>query len=145
MRQSVIPIILVAGLLGACSKPSAIVAAQANGGSVQICISASGLTPNGPVAVHALWPTGPVEPIGNSTAYADGNYSQMATIERGRCAPIGQSPNVSYPDVDVFVADVTTSGIVVGPVNQGYFCPSIQPQPGPDPNWAKCCAKTGAC
>jgi hypothetical protein len=148
MRQSAVAMaLLAAGLLSACgsSKPTGIVAAQANGGSVQICVNASGLTPNGAVAVHALWPSPPIEPISapGATASSTGTYNQLTAVERSRCSPVGTPP--SYPDVDFFIADLATSNLVIAPVKQGYFCPSVTPQPGPDPNWAKCCAGSGLC
>jgi len=127
MRQSAIAMILVAGLLSACGKPSGIVGAQVNGNSVQICVSASGLTPNGAVAVHALWPTPPIEPISapGATASSTGTYSQVTAIERSRCSTLGATAKDGPADVDFFIADLATSSLVIAPVKQGYFCPTI--------------------
>lgn len=150
MRLATVAFVLsLTGLLGACSKPSGVVAAQTNGDSVQICINASGLTANGPVSVHALWPSPPILPIGSAAALANGTYSQLTAIERGRCGtsvPLNSPPGTAptYPDVDFFIVDLTAQGVIIAPVNQGYFCPAA-PQPGPDPNWKKCCANSGLC
>jgi hypothetical protein len=142
MRRFMATISLVlACSLWACSPgppPSLIVGAQVNGNFVKQCLAGSGFTPSGPLEVHAVWPSPPITPITTGTALANGSFLQMITQPRGRC----DAGSGNYPDVDFIAVDQTTSNIGAAAVHQGYFCPSIT-QPGPDPNWQKCCSIAG--